>query len=62
MQSNVSTAWPSGNFSQGHREGELGRALVRGNFQCGGILRIWIIVRQGPTAFDVGASGCVGIF
>ena len=27
-----------------------GRAIVLSNFQCQGILRTWIIVRQGPTA------------
>ena len=27
------------------------------NFQCWGILLIWIIVGQGPGAFAVGASG-----
>ena len=33
------------------------------NFQCRGILQIWIIVGQGPTALAVGADGgCLDIF
>ena len=33
------------------------------NFQCRGVLLIWIIVGQGPTALAVGASGgCLDIF
>ena len=33
------------------------------NFQCRGVLRIWIIVGQGPTLLAVGAGGgCSGIF
>ena len=33
------------------------------NFQCRGILRIWIIVGQGPIALAVGAGGgCLDIF
>ena len=33
------------------------------NFQCRGVLLIWIIVGQGPTAFAVGAGGgCLDIF
>ena len=33
------------------------------NFQCWGILLIWIITGQGPTALAVGASGgCLDIF
>ena len=31
------------------------------NFQCWGVLLIWIIVGQGPTALEVG-GGCLGIF
>ena len=31
------------------------------NFQCRGVLLIWIIVGQGPTALAVGA-GCLDIF
>ena len=27
------------------------------NFQCRGVLLIWIIVGQGPTALTVGAGG-----
>ena len=27
------------------------------NFQCRGVLLIWIIVGQGPTALEVGAGG-----
>ena len=29
------------------------------NFQCQGILLIWIIVGQGPIGFAVGAGGVV---
>ena len=33
------------------------------NFQCRGVLLIWIIVRQGPIALVVGAGGgCLDIF
>ena len=33
------------------------------NFQCQGVLLIWIIVGQGPTALAVGAGGgCLDIF
>ena len=33
------------------------------NFQCRGVLLIWIIVGQGPTALAVGAGrGCLDIF
>ena len=33
------------------------------NSQCPGVLLIWIIVGQGPTALAVGAGGgCLGIF
>ena len=33
------------------------------NFQCPGVLLIWLIVGQGPTALAVGASGgCLYIF
>ena len=33
------------------------------NFQCRGVLLIWIIVGQGPTALAVGAGGdCVAMF
>ena len=33
------------------------------NFQCRGLLLIWIIVGQGPIAFAVGAGGdCLDIF
>ena len=33
------------------------------NFQCRGVLLIWIIVGQGPTALEVGAGGgCLDIF
>ena len=33
------------------------------NFQCRGVLLIWIIVGQGPVAFAVGAGGgCLDIF
>ena len=32
------------------------------NFQCRGILLIWIIVSQGPIALAVGAGGVVWTF
>ena len=33
------------------------------NFQCRGVLLIWIRERQGPTALAVGAGGgCLGVF
>ena len=33
------------------------------NFQCRGVLLIWITVGQGPTALAVGAGGgCLDIF
>ena len=33
------------------------------NFQCRGVLLIWIIVRQGPIALAEGAGGgCLDIF
>ena len=33
------------------------------NFQCWGVLLIWIIVEQGPTALVVDAGGgCLDIF
>ena len=33
------------------------------NFQCRGVLLIWITVGQGPTAFAIGAGGgCLAIF
>ena len=31
------------------------------NFQCRGVLLIWIIVGQGPIALAVGAGGCLDI-
>ena len=39
----------------------VGRCWV--NFQCRGVLLIWIIVGQGPIALAVGAGGgCLDIF
>ena len=33
------------------------------NFQCRGVILIWIIVELGPIALAVGAvEGCLGIF
>ena len=33
------------------------------NFECQGVLLIWMIVEQGPNAFAVGAGeGCLDIF
>ena len=37
-------------------------AKVLVNFQCRGVLQIWIIEGQGPKAFAVGAGGVVWIF
>ena len=39
---------------------EYDRAVQRCwvNFQCGGVLQIWIIVGQWPFALAVGAVGC----
>ena len=34
--------------------------MVLGKLPCRGVLLIWIIVGQGPTAFAVGAGGKVG--
>ena len=31
------------------------------NFQCWGVLLIWILVGQGPIALVVGAGGCLDI-
>ena len=41
--------------------GGCGRAMVLGNFQCQGILLIWLIVGQGATVLAVGPS-CLDIF
>ena len=38
------------------------RAMVLGNFQCRGVVLIWIPVGQGPTAFAVGADEGFSIF
>ena len=32
------------------------RAMALGNFQCRGVLPIWIIVGEGPTVLAVGAG------
>ena len=32
------------------------------NFQCRGVLLVWVRVGQGPTALAVGAGGCLDIF
>ena len=32
------------------------------NFQCGGVLLIWIVVEHGPAALAVGAGGVVWTF
>ena len=40
-----------------------GGAMMLGNFQCRGVLLIWIIVGQGPTALAAGADGgCLDMF
>ena len=36
--------------------------MVLVNFQCWGVLLIWIKVGQGPTALAVGAGGVVWTF
>ena len=36
--------------------------MVMVNFQCRGVILIWIIVGQGPTMFAEGADGVVWIF
>ena len=34
-----------------------------GNFQCRGVLLIWMVVGKGPTVLSVGAGGsCLDIF
>ena len=38
--------------------GWSGGAMVLVNFQCRGVLLIWIRVGQGPTALAVGVGGC----
>ena len=38
-------------------QGMVGRAIMPSNFQCQGVLQIWIIVGQGPIVFAVRASG-----
>ena len=35
--------------------------MVLGNFQCWGLLLIWIIVGQEPTVLSVGAGGVVWV-
>ena len=43
--------------------GWSGGAMVLNNFKCRGVLLIWLIVGQGPTALPVGAGGgCLDIF
>ena len=38
-------------------------AIGHVNFQCWGVLLIWIIVGQGPTALSISAGGaCLDIF
>ena len=52
--------WSGGAMVLGKRLGRGGR-VVRWcwvNFQCRGVLLIWITVGQGPTALTVGAGGC----
>ena len=46
------------------QDGRGGRVMQRCwvNFQCQGILLIWIIVGQGPIALEVGAGGVVCTF
>ena len=47
-----------------HIDLEGGRVVrwCRVNFQCRGVLLIWIKVGQGPTALAVGAGGVVWTF
>ena len=43
--------------------GWSGGAKVLVNFQCQGVLLMWMIVRPGPIALAVGAGGgCLDIF
>ena len=45
------------------RGGWSGGAMVLVNFQCRGVLLVWIRVGQGPTALAVSAGGgCLDIF
>ena len=47
----------------GAGEGGPGGAMLLVNFHCRGVLLIWIVVEQGPTAVAVGAGGgCFGHF
>ena len=49
-----------------YRGGWSGGRVVRWslvNFQCRGVLLVWIRVGQGPTALEVGAGGgCLDVF
>ena len=50
-------------FSFSLSRGRSGSAWGWVNFQCRGVLLIWIRVGQGPTALAVGAGGgCLDIF
>ena len=50
------------NFHQKVGDGRVVR-WSRVNFQCWGVLLVWIRVGQGPTALAVGAGGgCLDIF
>ena len=67
---NVSSGIPSYHQSQTqtktYTDAHGGGRVVRRcwvNFQCRGVLLIWIIVGQGPTVLAVGAGGgCLAIF
>ena len=57
------SAWVKAYTAYGHvhfPSGWLGQAMVRGSFQCRGVLLLWHMVGQGPVVLAAGA-GCVGI-
>ena len=58
-------SWPSLKQYGSHQRGRGGRVVRWSwvNFQCRGVLLIWIRVGQGPIALAVGAGGgCLDIF
>ena len=61
----ISGRWKVDNDRQGAMELGGGRVERRCwvNFQCRGVLLVWMIVGQGPIALAVGAGGgCLDIF
>ena len=57
----LSVSKTSPNFCFSFRGGRVVRRCWV-NFQCRGVLLIWIIVGQGPIALAVGAGGVVWTF